>query len=48
MAFGDQLIRVCGNAAVSTGYHAFSYNKDDETRSLPARYNFTYVKNGDR
>ncbi len=48
VAFGDQLIRVYGNAAVNTGYYTFSYDKDGETRSLPARYSFTYVRDGDR
>jgi uncharacterized protein (TIGR02246 family) len=48
VAFGDQLIRVYGNAAVNTGYYTFSYTKDGETKSLPARYSFTYVKSGDR
>ena len=48
VAFGDQLIRVYGNAAVNTGYYTFSYVKDGETKSLPARYSLTYVKNGDR
>jgi uncharacterized protein (TIGR02246 family) len=48
VAFGDQLIRVYGNAAVNTGYYTFSYEKDGETKTLPARYSFTYVKNGER
>src|SRR5712672_3268278 len=48
VAFGDQLIRVYGGAAVNTGYYTLSYVKDGETRSLPARYSFTYVKNGER
>jgi uncharacterized protein (TIGR02246 family) len=48
VAFGDQLIRVYGNAAVNTGYYTFSYVKDGEAKSLPARYSFTYVKNGER
>src|SRR5262245_49876707 len=30
VAFGDQLIRVYGNAAVNTGYYTFSYVKDGE------------------
>jgi uncharacterized protein (TIGR02246 family) len=46
--FGDQLIRVYGNTAVNSGYYTFSYTKDDEPKSLPARYSFTYVKNGSR
>ena len=36
--FGDQLIRVYGDTAVNT--------KDGETKSIPARYSFTYVKDG--
>ena len=48
VAFGDQLIRVYGNAAINTGYYTFSYVKDGEQKTLPARYSFTYVKNGER
>jgi uncharacterized protein (TIGR02246 family) len=48
VAFGKQLIRVYGGAAVNTGYYTFSYVKDGETKSLPARYSFTYVKSGER
>jgi uncharacterized protein (TIGR02246 family) len=44
VTFGDQLIRVYGGTAVNTGYYTFSY----VTKSLPARYSFTYVKNGQR
>jgi hypothetical protein len=44
--FGDQLIRVYGDTAVNTGYYTFSYTKDGETRSLPARYSITFVKDG--
>lgn len=46
--FGDQLIRVYGNAAVNSGYYTFSWVKDGEAKSLPARYSFTHVKDGDR
>ena len=42
--FGDQLIRVYGDTAVNTGYYKFSYTKDGETKSIPARYSFTFVK----
>jgi hypothetical protein len=48
VTFGDQLIRVYGNAAVNTGYYTFSYSKDGEMKTLPARYSFTYIKNGER
>jgi len=44
--FGDQLIRVYGNTAVNTGYYTFSYIKDGETKTIPARYSLTYVKEG--
>ena len=48
VAFGDQLIRVYDCCtAVNTGYYTFSYAKDGETKSLPARYSFTYVKRGE-
>jgi uncharacterized protein (TIGR02246 family) len=47
VAFGDQLIRVYDTAAVNTGYYTFSFVKDGETKSLPARYSFTYVKRSD-
>lgn len=46
--FGDQLIRVYGNAAVSSGYYTFSWAKDGETKTLPSRYSFTFVKDGER
>jgi len=46
VVFGDQLIRVYGNTAVNTGYYTFSFVKDGEAKTLPARYSFTYVKEG--
>jgi uncharacterized protein (TIGR02246 family) len=48
VSFGEQRIRVYGGAAVNTGYYTFSYTKDGEAKTLPARYSFTYVKSGDR
>ena len=48
VTFADQLIRVYGNTAINTGYYTFSFVKDGEAKSLPARYSFVYVKrNGD-
>ena len=48
VTFGDQLIRVYGNTAINTGYYTFSFVKDGNPTSLPARYSFVYVKrNGD-
>lgn len=46
VAFGEQLVRVYGNTAINTGYYTFSYTKDGETKSIPARYSFAYVKSG--
>jgi uncharacterized protein (TIGR02246 family) len=43
---GEQLIRVYGNTAVNTGYYTFSYVRNGETGYLPARYSFTFVKQG--
>jgi uncharacterized protein (TIGR02246 family) len=48
VTFGDQLIWVYGDAAVNTGYYTFSYSKDGEVKTLPARYSFTYIKSGER
>jgi uncharacterized protein (TIGR02246 family) len=48
VTFGDQLIRVYGNAAINTGYYTFFYSKHGEMKTLPARYSFTYIKDGDR
>jgi uncharacterized protein (TIGR02246 family) len=47
VTFGEQLIRVYGNTAVNTGYYTFSYSKDGEPKTLPARYSFTFVKEGE-
>jgi uncharacterized protein (TIGR02246 family) len=44
--FGEQLIRVYGDVAVNTGTYTFSFTKDGEAKSIPARYSFTYVKDG--
>ena len=46
VAFGEQLIRVYGDTAVNTGYYTFSYVKDGETKTLPARYSLTFMKDG--
>src|SRR5437867_10505445 len=48
VTFGQQLIRVYGDTAVNTGYYTFSYVKDGETKTLPARYSFTFVKTAGR
>jgi uncharacterized protein (TIGR02246 family) len=48
VTFGEQLIRVYGNTAINTGYYTFSYVKDGETKTIPARYSFVYVKRGNK
>ena len=48
VTFGDQLIRVYGSTAVNTGYYTFTYLRDGQTATLPARYSFTFVKNADK
>ena len=47
VAFGEQLIRAYGTTAVNTGYYTFSFVRDGEPKTLPARYSFTLVKDGD-
>src|SRR5262245_66303747 len=34
VTFGDQLIRVYGNAAVNTGYYTFTFIQDGETNTM--------------
>jgi uncharacterized protein (TIGR02246 family) len=46
VTFGEQLVRVYGNTAINTGYYTFSFVKDGEQKTLPARYSFTFVKSG--
>jgi uncharacterized protein (TIGR02246 family) len=48
VTFGEQLIRVYGNTAVNTGYYTFSYRRDGQTATLPARYSFTFVKEAEK
>jgi hypothetical protein len=45
--FGDRLVRFHGNTTVNCGYYTFSYTQGGETKSIPARYSFTYVNDGD-
>jgi uncharacterized protein (TIGR02246 family) len=44
VAFGDQLIRVYGETAINTGYYTFSFTRDGERKTLPARYSLVYQK----
>jgi hypothetical protein len=40
--------RIYGNTAINTGYYTFSYVKDGESKSIPARYSLTFVNDGDK
>lgn len=46
VTFGEQRIRVYGDTAINSGYYTFSFLRDGETRTLPARYSFVYRKRG--
>jgi len=46
VSFGEQLIRVYGDTAVNTGNYTFTYTKDGESKTLPARYSIVFVKDG--
>lgn len=46
VTFGEQQIRVYGDTAINSGYYTFSYVRDGETRTIPARYSFVYKKRG--
>jgi uncharacterized protein (TIGR02246 family) len=46
VAFGEQVIRIYGDVAINSGYYTFSYLKDGQTQTIPARYSFVYRKRG--
>ena len=47
VTFGEQVIRVYGTTAINTGYYTFSFVRDGEPKTLPARYSFAFVKDGE-
>ena len=44
ISLGDQLVRVYGNTAIN---NTVTFPKDGNITTVPARYSFTYVKDGD-
>ena len=48
VTFHDPLIRIFGNTFVNTGSYTFSWVKDGQAETIPARYSFTYVKRNER
>jgi uncharacterized protein (TIGR02246 family) len=46
--FEDPHIRIYDDTAINTGYYTFSFERDGQTVSLPARYSFTLLnRDGD-
>ena len=48
VAFGEQNIRVHGDAATNSGSYTFTIMRDGKPVPLPARYTLAYRKVGDR
>ena len=48
VTFHDPLIRLYWSTAINTGSYTFSWVKDGEAKTLPARYSFTYVNRDGR
>jgi uncharacterized protein (TIGR02246 family) len=48
VTFHDPLIRVYANMAINTGPYTFSWVKDGQAETIPARYSFIYVKRDER
>jgi uncharacterized protein (TIGR02246 family) len=44
VAFTDPLVRVYGDVAPNSGSYTFTYQKDGQPQTLPARYSFALVK----
>ena len=46
VSFGEQQVRVFGDTAINSGYYTFSFLRDGQPQTLPARYSFVYRKRG--
>ena len=46
VSFGEQHVRVFGDTAINSGYYTFSFLRDGQPQTLPARYSFVYRKRG--
>ena len=44
--FGEQHVRLFGDTAINSGYYTFSFVRDGQPQTLPARYSFVYRKRG--
>lgn len=46
VTFAEQHVRVFGDTAINSGYYTFSFLRDGQPQTLPARYSFVYRKRG--
>jgi uncharacterized protein (TIGR02246 family) len=46
VSFGEQHVRVFGDIAINSGYYTFSFVRDGQPQTIPARYSFVYRKRG--
>ena len=44
----ESIIRIFGDTAVNSGLYTFSYEKEGKVVNVPARFSFTYRKDGDK
>jgi len=44
----ESIIRIFGDTAINSGLYTFSYEEDGEVVQVPARFSFTYRKDGDK
>ncbi len=48
VATNESIIRIFGDTAVNSGLYTFSYEKEGKIVTVPARFSFTYRKEGDK
>lgn len=44
----ESIIRIFGDIAINSGLYTFSYEKGGKVVNVPARFSFTYRKDGDK
>lgn len=44
----EPIIRIYGDTAVNSGLYTFSYERDGKVVNVPARFSFTYRKDGEK
>jgi len=48
VVFNQQHIQLFGNIAVNSGFYTFSYKKEGKVVTVPARYTFVYLHEGNK